>query len=69
MEKSLIIKINSRKNNSQKYENKIISALESIGFKYDGADTDFVDEFNRNLFFFISKDTDIEVFEIDLDDE
>lgn len=69
MSKTLIIKLNSRKASSEAHENTIIQALESLGLEYDGADTSFEGEFNRNLFFFLPKEIDLEVLDDDYEDE
>ena len=69
MSKTIIVKINSRKILSEKLENSVIQALESFGLEYDGADTSFDGELNRNLFFFIPKDIDFEVMVDDYVDD
>lgn len=64
-----MVKLNSRKSSSEALENTIIQILETIGLEYDGADFSFEGEFNRNLFFFVPKEIDFEVIEIDSEED
>jgi hypothetical protein len=55
MNKTLMVKLNSRKSSSEALENTIIQILETIGLENDGADFSFEGELNRNLFFSFQK--------------
>ena len=69
MIKTLIVKLDSRKNSSEELESSVIEAFQKIGLEHDGSDFDLTSEFNRNLFFIVPKNIDFEVVEDDSEDD
>ena len=67
MRKTLVVKLDSRKFESEDQEIKIINALTEIGLIHDGSDFGLEERLNRQLFFFYNDDLDFEVIE-DIDE-
>lgn len=68
--KTITIFYNRRKHNTDEYEERIISAFQSLGFEYDGSDMDM--NMTRGLFFIVpadKHDIDIEVNTFDENEE
>jgi hypothetical protein len=66
--KTITISYSRRKHHTDEYEDQIISAFESLGFKYDGSDITIDANMTRGLFFIVpdsQKDIEIEVNDFD----